>query len=415
MPGLTYVKTNLSLGSSANNINKDEIMKASSVFFHFFLITLISIQGLSQALLEKQEFPEIRIYISSKQLSQLRNMEGSKMELKQPLLLINKDTAKVKDIHSRGASTMKFARKSLSVDLDHSINLNSQSNPIKIKKFDLLNLVMDRNLWHNRWSFINLAELNLFPLFNTYCKLWINDQPQGIYLMVEKPSHASARMKSPYMLRRGPNHKIEQEYINNASKEEAKQYKEKYYLMYREVGKYKGKELEEHLRSALQLDQYFNWLAFNYFIMNGDYADEIYFYIHPDSGNFDILPWDYDDIFRREPHEGAEARSVKLKDKMIFSIEDELDQRIASDEWLYAQYRAAFKEMLVTRNMEAINRTFNQVLHELESIANDPEINKASGFLEKDAFSIEKVKQDIKTTQEFLLNQRVVLLNALEK
>lgn len=386
-----------------------------SLFFQFFLIALFPQQGVTQTLQDNQHFPEIRIYISNKQLSQLRNVEGTKMELKQPIVLINKDTANVKDIHSRGASTMKFARKSLSVDLNHSITFETQGNSIKIKKFDLLNLVMDRNLWHNRWSFINLAELNLFPLFNTYCKLWINDQPHGIYLLVEKPSHASARMKSPYMVRRGPAHKIEQEYINNTNKEEAKQYKEKYYYMYRELGKYKGKELEEHLRSVLQLDQYFNWLAFNYFIMNGDYADEIYFYINPDSGNFDILPWDYDDIFRREPHEGAEARSVKLKDKMIFSIEDELDQRIASDAWLYLQYRAAFKEMLVTRNMEVISHTFNQVLHELEQIGNDPDINKVSGYLEKESFNLDKAKQDIKNTQEFLLNQRIVLLKTLEK
>jgi spore coat protein H len=383
--------------------------------FQLFISALIPHQGITQALQDKQDFPEIRIYISTKQLSQLRNAEGTRMELKQPIVLINKDTANVKDIHSRGASTMKFARKSLSVDLDRAFTFDTRDQQVKIKKFDLLNLVMDRNLWHNRWAFINLAELNLFPLFNTYCKLWINDQPQGIYLLVEKPSHSSARLKSPYMVRRGPNHKIEQEYSNNSTKEEASQYKEKYYQIYKDLGKYKGKELEEALRSNLQLDQYFNWLAFNYFIMNGDYADEVYFYIHPDSGKFDIIPWDYDDIFRREPHEGAEARNVKLKDKLIFSIEDVLDQRIASDEWLYAQYRSAFKKLLVTHDLEVITRTFNQVLQELEQLADDPEINNASGFLEKESFTIDKVKQDLTTTQEFLFNQRIVLLKALEK
>ncbi|MEQ1585934.1 MAG: CotH kinase family protein [Cyclobacteriaceae bacterium] len=389
-------------------------MKVFQAVFHFFLITL-SYQGFTQGYQENSNFPEIRIYISNKQLDQLRNVEGTRMELKQPLFLINKDTAIVRDIHSRGASTMKFARKSLSVDLEHSATFNSRGEKVKIKKFDLLNLVMDKDLWHNRWAFINLNELNLFPLFNTYCKLWINDQPQGIYLLVEKPSNSSARIKSPYMLRRGPDHKIEQEYINIPSKKEAYQYKEKYYRIYRDLGKYKGQALEEHLRSALQLDQYFNWLAFNYFIKNGDYADEIFFYIHPDSEKFDIIPWDYDDIFRREPHEGAKARQAKLTDKLIFSIEDELDRSIASDEWLYDQYRAAFKKLLITRDMEVIGRTFDQVLQELEIVANDPAMNQVSGYMEKDSFRIDQAKESIRIATEFLLNQRIVLLKALDK
>jgi spore coat protein H len=199
------------------------------------------------------------------------------------------------------------------------------------------------------------------------------------------------------------------------SKQEAKQFKEKYYKIYRDLGKHKGQALEEHLRSALHLDQYFNWLAFNYFIMNGDYADEIFFYIHPDSEKFDIIPWDYDDIFRREPHEGAKARQAKLTDKLIFSIEEELDRSIASDEWLYSQYRMAFKKLLTTRDMEVIGRTFEQVVQELELLATDPAMNKVSGYMEKDSFNIEQARESIRIAREFLLNQRIVLLKTLDK
>ncbi len=383
--------------------------------FHFFLIALTTAPGFSQPSNVKPEFPEIKIYVSKEQLHQLRNVDGVRMELRKTLFLINNDTVLVKDIHSRGASTLKYARKSLSVDLEHAVTFSAPGEPVKIKKFDLLNLVMDKNLWHNRWAFINLAELNLFPLFNTYCKLWINDQPQGIYLLVEKPNYFIGRMKSPYMLRRGPEHEIKQEYINTATKPEARQFKEKYLGMYRDLRKYKNQVLSDHLRSALQLEHYFDWLAFNYLILNGDYSDEIYFYIHPESSTFDIIPWDYDDIFKREPHEGAKARNLELRDKLIFSIEDELDRGIASDELLYSQYCSAFKKMLLTRDPEVIGRTFDQVLKQLEVIANDPEMNKASGFLEKDSFSIEQAKEDIRISKEFLLNKRIGLLNVLEK
>ncbi len=388
-------------------------MKEFLLIFHFILLT-ISFPGYSQHN-NNTGFPEIRIYVAEEELTRLRKSGGKKIDLHQPLLIINQDTVVASDIHSRGASTSKFARKSLSVDLEDAFSLTTRRESIKIKKFDLLNLVMDKNLWHNRWAFINLAELNLFPLFNSYCKLWINDQPQGIYFLVEKPTQYQAQEKSPYMLRRGANHRVEQEYSNKIPKEEAKQYKEMYLGIYRNLGKYSNKELSAQLQTSLQLDHYFKWLGFNYLILNGDYSDEIFFYIQPDSRIFSIIPWDYDDIFRREPHEGAKARQTRPLDKLLFSMEDELDQRIAEDEWLYAEYCSTFKELLLNRDMDAINRTFEQVLNELAIISNDQAMNEASAFLEKEPFSIEKVKEDLQIASEFLLNKRIVLLKALEK
>lgn len=42
-----------------------------------------------------------------------------------------------------------------------------------------------------------MNELGIFLLFNTYCTVRINNQPEGIYLLVEKPHHASATKKAP--------------------------------------------------------------------------------------------------------------------------------------------------------------------------------------------------------------------------
>ena len=58
----------------------------------------------------------------------------------------------------------------------------------------------------------------------------------------------------------------------------------------------------------IDLDIYMKWLAFNFFIRNGDYTDEVYFYMDPATGKYRIIPWDYDDIFASGPHEGSEEK-----------------------------------------------------------------------------------------------------------
>lgn len=359
-------------------------------------------------------FPEFRIYLSKDRLHSLQSQDGKKVDLSQALMRLNQDTVVLKEMHSRGRTTLTFVRKSLSVELDKAVTITSLTGSIKIKRFDLLNLVMDKNLWHNRWAFMNLAELGLFPLFNTYCKLWINDQPQGIYLLVEKPTHYTAHIKSPYMVRRGTIQKIDQEYPHSSSKEEVRQFKEQYMSIYKSLNRYQHQELLNQLENRLNVTSYFRWLAFNYFVMNGDYSDEVYFYVHPDSGKFEIIPWDYDDLFRREPHEGAHVRQAQLKDRLVFSLEDDLDRKIAADDVLYAHYRTAFRQVLLERDPESLHRTFDQVLTELELISNDPTMNAASRFLDKHPFAMEQVKEDLRVAATFLHNQRIVLLKALE-
>lgn len=39
-------------------------------------------------------------------------------------------------------------------------------------------------------------------------------------------------------------------------------------------------------------------LAFNYLIRNGDYTDELFLYLTGKGNQFQIIPWDYDDIFQ---------------------------------------------------------------------------------------------------------------------
>ena len=60
---------------------------------------------------DDKKFPEIRIYISKSQFKGLQSSTEEKMELSKPLMLIDRDTAHVKEIHARGNNSLKFKRK----------------------------------------------------------------------------------------------------------------------------------------------------------------------------------------------------------------------------------------------------------------------------------------------------------------
>ena len=384
-------------------------MKISAIYSLLLCLIVSAQRTHAQTNTVAARFPEIRLQISKSQYSDLLDSKGLKMELKKPQLTINGDTAAVKEINSRGNNSLTFKHKSLSIDLENSFSIKVGGEKNKIKKFDLLNLVMDKNLWHNRWAFLNMSRFDIFSLFNVYCTLWINDQPQGIYLLVEKPHHYSeVKAKSPYMIRRGVDHKINGEYIDTPSKSEGKKYRSQYFKLYEDIGKYKGEELYHQLKTKMNVDHYFDWLAFNYLIMNGDYEDELYLYIRPESGLFDIIPWDFDDILRRTPHEGAQARNenAALKNKLIFSGEDPLDRAIAADDFVYNQYLVRFKKLLTDLSVESLEKVTSQVKEELQSIAQNQEAAKATFFLGKEQFQIELAEKEIHYSLDFIVQRR---------
>ncbi len=362
----------------------------------------------------KPTFPEIKIYISKSQYSNLQTNESDKVVLSHPVMIVNHDTAVVNEIHARGNNSLKFKRKSLSVELDKAINIKFEGKKAHLKKFNLLNLSMDKHLWHNRWSNINLDTIGLFPLFNSYCKVWINDEPQGIFLLVEKPQQVRNKLKSPYMLRRGPDHIISDEYFDEEDKVSGKKYKKQFLSIYSNMNSLKGNDLATHLQKLINLDIYFRFLAFNFLVMNGDYADEVFFYIEPQSELFGVIPWDYDDILKPAPHEGRAARNRELVDKKIFSIEESLDRAIAGNNELYTRYERTLKELLLRLDSTALTESAYKVIGELEQISSDKATANATLFLDRDSFNMGVAKNDILVSLDLVLKRRKWILSELK-
>ena len=67
------------------------------------------------------------------------------------------------------------------------------TNEVKLRKFFLLNLFADPFGFEVKFCCTALQSINLFPCYNEYAVLYINHEPQGLYLLVERPIDATQR------------------------------------------------------------------------------------------------------------------------------------------------------------------------------------------------------------------------------
>ncbi len=386
-----------------------------SILLYACIILLVSLGGF-QNLFGQTEvtpaFPEFRITISKRQFNSLRQSKGSKLNLREANITVNGTEAVINDMHLRGQNTLNYVRKSFSVELADPMKITLDNTPVALQKFNLLNLSMDKNLWHNRWSFLALYKLGIFPPFNSYCTVYINDTPQGIYLLVEKPQSVIEHINSPYMVRRGFEHKIEHEYFGSISKLDQNKYKKQYYSLYK-TGHLHAEALYHHLNNALNTNAYFKWIGFNYFVKNGDYSDELFLYINPETQQYEVIPWDYDDFLVDHPHEGNLMRNQTLSNHKIFSLEDDLDRTIAADYYVYGKYMVSLNDMLMELDSIHLTDMAKKVRDELKLLGKNPINYDHTLYLDRDKFKMGEANYDIDRAMRFLQIRRRVLLAKL--
>ena len=103
------------------------------------------------------------------------------------------------------------------------------------------------------------------------------------------------------------------------------------------------------------------------------------------------------DIFANAPHEGNTQRNKAIGDKLIFSSEDDLDKKIASDPYLYKAYLTKFKEVLEILSPAVLKQVFENTYAELYPYYSNKDIISNSEFdVYKDA--------DIDNLKSYLFN-----------
>ncbi len=326
------------------------------------------------------------------------NLFGEKMQFNPIQITFNDNPLKIKSCKTRGKTTLQFRRKSFSLSLIDPIQLQE----VLVKKLAINNLAMDKNYWRARLCFLLMKKLGIFPLSNQYTELRINGQTQGIYLMLQKPEDYCRSMGVDLLVRRSSGAKLEVEYLKGKKEKKLVKVLKNCHTLIKTL---EGTILSDSLNQIINLEQYYKWIAFNYLIMNGDYYDELFLFLNPETNKFDIIPWDYDDIFASQPHEGIKRRNQLLGDRLIFSSEAPFDLVISQDDYLYTNYLEQFLEVVTTLTPEVLKQTFEQVYQELYPYYMEPDIIAQSGYDHSGLTNIDLFKEDLNSHYQFIIRR----------
>lgn len=386
-------------------------------------------------------FPEnsFQIYVSEKMETKLYESRLKKYELG-PFVKVYHGSQKyrIDKIKVRGQNATDFRRKSFYINIDGRLRVVSNQLPdtLRFNKFILSAMPMDFCYMNNRFAQILLGKANLWPLQSFYTELYLNNNHQGLYLFVEEPfEYLAKKQNAECIIRRGYNHQIDQIEDENGDNDGLNIYADRFNSIYEVLPKLKGEELYNDLSKKINLDSYFKKMAIDELEGNGDYTDEIYFYTtagKKDEIRFEILPWDYDDIFSPFPHEIASPDSAcgtcfgsrvyssvddylkETKGRLVFSIEDDLDFIIMKDDFLYSKYLEEMEELLRGIDENAVASAFDQLKAELTPFYQKPEIVEQSKF-DKEPTDFETFTNNYNDKRTRVINRVVWLREEVKK
>ena len=367
----------------------------------------------------KSELPPQRLlelHLDPGDYEMILTLRRQKAEVKIKGMMLDGQALPGNTLKIRGRTSLDYRRKSFTVDLKGWAPIAIGDTVQELGKFYLISMSMDRNYYRNRFSFICLRELGLFPLDNNYIELMINGQPEGLYLMLERPDdYVLHELGAPYLMRRSYGEQIDDFEVGKdvglrTEKAFNKQYSQIIDLCY----ELKGKALEQALDQRLELDAYLRWMAFNYWVKNGDYTDEVFFYAtgDPDTSRLHPLAWDYDDIFASNPHEGREVRQERLGDQLIFSSESVLDRTIATDPVLYNRYLSVLRSLLERFPPERMQEILNAIYRELYPYYKEGRILPLTQHDKYGLVDLSLLRRELSQVYDiFLVRRRAEILN----
>jgi spore coat protein H len=379
-------------------------MKYATIFLFCLLVCPLDLaQPLDLSLdlpgtLDVEETNVFHLQVNDYCESKLLEISDQKLEIPSCKLSYNGIPLKTKSCKTRGKTTLHFKRKSLSISLKSPVVIGG----VEIKKLALNNLAMDRNYYRNRLSFLLMQRVGIFPLQNDFAELRVNGHSNGLYLAIQKPEDYIRSFGSPLLVRRDYE---EQFIVEDSHGGNTRELMKRLRQIPRLTRKLEGQVLYDTLNSLVHMDHYFQWLAFNYLIKNGDYTDELFLYYREDTRRFDIIPWDYDDIFKQQPHDGFHQRNKILQHRLLYSAEEYMDIVIDRDTCLYLDFLKNFQEVLQVLDPELIRDTFEQVYRELYPYYTDQEIIARS---ESDLYGLtdlDELKTDLRIQFQATLTQ----------
>jgi spore coat protein H len=376
------------------------------------------------------------IHVTGEQLSTIHTTH-SRIEITNPdpAVYLNNDELMVDRLSIRGESSLNFWRKSFTLNLDQILTIidSTENTTVSLSRMKLLAQVFDYTYIENRIAFAIYKKLGLWPLYTRYAQVRINNEHQGLYLLIEDPEeYYLHKLHSGFIMRRGYHNAIDNyEYEPLNARFSSDHYQQMFYKIYEYILAYSGNQLYDSLSSVMNVERYMKKLAVDYLLKNGDYTDEVFFYADENDPNsrLQAVPWDYDDLFSSQPHEigrnwgpgtlfgtrlyaSMDDVRADVGDKLIYSIEDDLDYIFAKDEYLYNIYLEILRKVIEMIDDNTLNEICDEVTKKITPFYSIQAVSDLSKY-DVDETSWEKFVLNMEDKRGFLLNRRLEIINKL--
>lgn len=335
----------------------------------------------------------------------------------------------------RGESTLDFERKGFGVNMDRKITLLNpdEGTERKYEEFKLLAMVYDYTYIENSTAVRLFKEVDMWPVYSFFTEVKLNGHTQGLYHFVEDPvEYFIEQRNASYVIRRGYDHVVKSSSSGSQSLYEPQRYLANFKKIYSIIADYSGRQLFDSLTAYMDLEQYFTKLSIDMLVKNGDYTDEVFFYTKMVNNKeiFGVFPWDYDDIFADKPHEIGRAWAVgtvfgtrkyssmadiisDVGSKLLFSIEDDLDYKIAKDSVLYQQYLKTLRSVMLKIDLGTIDKIFDYTFEHISPFYKNDSIVDQSRFDVK-ATTYDLFTSNLEMKRQILRDRRELIIQQLD-
>jgi hypothetical protein len=385
--------------------------------------------------------PEREVFnfmVSEAQRQRINESRGERYEITDPVpdLQFAGDMYPVDRFEIRGDNTVNFTRKGFGVNLGRKLSFHNPIEPAerKYEEFKLLAMVYDYTYIENSTAAELFREVGLWPVYSFFTEVKLNGHTQGLYHFIEDPVEYFIEQKNAaFVVRRGYDHVVKGFFMNP----DFQQNEEKYYnlldMIYSMLPEYSGRQLYDTLSAYIDMEQYFTKLSIDLLVKNGDYTDEVFFFstVRDDREVLGVFPWDYDDIFADQPHEigndwapgtvfghrayfSMDDIVADVGSKLLYSIEDDLDYKIAKDSLIYQQYLKTLRAVIEKIDAAAIDKVFDHTYDHIAPFYSNDSIVKQSRY-DVDETDYDLFVTNLGEKREMMKERRAWIIQELDK
>lgn len=307
------------------------------------------------------------------------------------------------NISTHGNYSATLPKKSFKIELASPTTIFKKGNR---KSFFLIGLAEDPRHIKNHFSLQIAQGLGLFPSEFSFCKVKLNNSDLGLYLLIERPEDALRSEKISETIAIARRRYYSNFDIKYTLSKLDKSIVRKFLLDTERVHKRRQTPFSKRVifKKSLNFRKYYDFLALNRILMNGDYTDELFWKVVLLNKKFyisDFSSWDFDDI-GQGPHNGLPIIYKTGIPSLIYSGESELDVFIAYDQVLYQEYLERLSKL--TEELElSMPENMKETLRELKIYKTNAEYNES---VQESEILMKRLQLNIKLIKSELARQK---------